>query len=356
MKFIHIADVHLGATPDSNMPWGEQRAREIWSSFEHIIHVCNEEEVDLLLIAGDLFHRQPLVWELKEVNYLFQKLRTTQVVLMAGNHDYLSARSNYQGFAWDSRVHMYYNGVTEIIEFSKLHTKIYGFSYLQRDITEPLYDDIKPHKDDKLHILLAHGGDEKNIPLNKKKLQQSGFDYIALGHIHKPEIISKHMAYSGSLEPLDKNETGEHGYILGEITMTKEGERQTQIRFVPSAHRQYIRQTFMVNPLTTNGSLQDQAREAIIRGGAQNIYLFSIQGNKDETIQFDQKALKSLGNVLEIIDQSIPDYDFDALYRENADNLIGLFIQKIRENAEHDEIAKKALYYGIEALLAAQDQ
>lgn len=356
MKFIHIADVHLGATPDSNMPWGEERAREIWSSFAHIINVCNKEEVDLLLIAGDLFHRQPLVRELKEVNYLFQKLRTTQVVIMAGNHDYISARSNYQGFAWDSRVHMYYNGRIEIIDFPEFHTEVYGLSYLQRDITEPLYDEIKPQKNEKIHILLAHGGDEKNIPINKKKLQQAGFDYIALGHIHKPEIISDTMAYSGSLEPLDKNETGERGYILGEITVTEEGERQTHIRYVPSAHRQYIRQTLMVNPETTNGSLQDQAREAIHRGGAQNIYLFCIQGNRDESIQFDKVALKSLGNVFEIVDKSVPDYDFDSIYRANADNIIGLFIQKIQENAEHDEIAKMALYYGIEALLEAQDQ
>jgi len=356
MKFIHIADVHLGAIPDSNMPWGEQRAREIWSSFEHIIHVCNEEEVDLLLIAGDLFHRQPLVRELKEVNYLFQKLRKAQVVLMAGNHDYLSVRSNYQGFAWDSRVHMYYHGVAEIIEFPELHTEVYGFSYLQRDITEPLYDEIQPHNNGKIHILLAHGGDEKNIPLNRKKLKQTGFDYIALGHIHKPEIISEQMAYSGSLEPLDKNETGEHGYILGEIIMTKEGERQTRLRFVPSAHRQYIRHILTVDPETTNGSLQDQAKEAMHRGGLQNIYMFSIRGNRNESFQLDHVALQSLGNVLEINDNTVPDYDFDALYRENADNLIGLFIRKIRENAKHDEIAKKALYYGLEALLAAQDQ
>ena len=355
MKFIHIADVHLGATPDSNMPWGEQRAREIWSSFEHIINVCNDEEVDLLLIAGDLFHRQPLVRELKELNYLFGKLRKTQVVIMTGNHDYISARSNYQGFAWDHRVHMYFNRQVEIFKFPELHTEVYGFSYLQRDITEPLYDEIKAPKNEKIHILLAHGGDEKNIPINKKKLQQAGFDYVALGHIHKPEIISDQMAYSGSLEPLDKNEIGERGYILGEIAITEEGERQTHIRFIPSAHRQYIRHTLTVNPETTNGSLQDQVREVILKGGAQNLYLFQVQGARDENIQFDKEALKALGNVLEVVDQSVPDYDFDAIYRENADNLIGLFIKKIRENAEQDEIAKKALFYGIEALLEAQD-
>jgi hypothetical protein len=90
--------------------------------------------------------------------------------------------------------------------------------------------------------------------------------------------------------------------------------------------------------------------------GKQHIYQFSIEGIRDEAIHFDKDAVKTLGNILEVVDQSVPDYDFDALYHENSDNMIGLFIQRIRENAEKDEVAKKALYYGIEALLGARDE
>ena len=42
--------------------------------------MCEEEQTELLLIAGDLFHRQPLLRELKEVDYLFGSLTKTQVV------------------------------------------------------------------------------------------------------------------------------------------------------------------------------------------------------------------------------------------------------------------------------------
>ncbi len=354
MKFIHIADVHLGAAPDSNMPWGADREKEIWDSFRNIITVCNENRVELLLIAGDLFHRQPLVRELKEVNYCFSKLTTAQVVLMAGNHDYISARSNYQGFEWDERVHMLTGDMPEIAEFPELNTEIYGFSYHSRDITEALYDTIKPMNKERINILLAHGGDEKDIPMNRRKLTDSGFDYIALGHIHKPEIISPNMAYCGSLEPLDKNETGERGYILGEIT--EDEKRQTIFRFVPSSLRQYKRLTLTVTPDTTNGSLQDQAREQILRAGQQHIYQLMLQGLRDETIHFDKQALYTLGNVLEVMDETVPDYDFDALYRENTDNLIGLFIRRIRESENQDEVSRKALYYGMEALLGARER
>jgi DNA repair exonuclease SbcCD nuclease subunit len=355
MKFLHIADVHLGASPDSNMPWGADREKEIWQSFENIITVCNEEKVDLLLIAGDLFHRQPMVRELKEINYSFGKLQTTQVVIMAGNHDYIGTRSYYQGFDWNENVHMFLSDKIDVMKFEELGAEVYGFSYFSRDITEPLYDNVKPDHNDAFHILLAHGGDEKDIPFNRKKLQESGFDYIALGHIHKPEIICEKMAYSGSLEPIDKNETGERGYILGEIVRADDGKATTSIHFVPSSVRQYKRIDLAVDQETTNGSLLDQAKEVIRANGAAHIYSFCIQGVRDEAIHFDKEALRNLGNVLEVEDQSVPDYDFDALYRENSDNMIGMFIQRIRENANQDEVAKKALYYGIEALLGARN-
>lgn len=354
MKFIHIADVHLGAVPDADQPWGALREKEIWSSLQNIVNVCNQEKADLLLIAGDFFHKQPLVRELKEANYILSKLETARVVLMAGNHDYIAARSHYQEFTWDERIHMFLKDTMGVVDFPELGVKVYGFSYYSRDISEPLYDNARPANRDKINILLAHGGDEKNIPLNRKKLQESGFDYIALGHIHKPEIISERIAYAGSMEPIDKNELGERGYIIGEIT-EEQGTRKTSIRFVPNSIREYKRVKLTVTPDTTNGSLQDQAREVMHSSGEQHIYSFLIQGIRDETLHFDKEAVKALGNVLEVEDESVPDYDFDALYQENADNMIGLFIKRIRENVKQDEVAMKALYYGIEALLGAKN-
>ena len=59
MRFIHIADVHLGMKPDSGYPWSDKRASEIFETFTKIIDICNEDNIDLLIIAGDLFHKQP---------------------------------------------------------------------------------------------------------------------------------------------------------------------------------------------------------------------------------------------------------------------------------------------------------
>jgi len=350
MKFIHIADVHLGAVPDSDKPWAVERQREIWESFEYIINICNKERADLLLIAGDLFHKQPKAGELKEVNYFFSKLETARVVLMAGNHDYIGPRSKYPDFEWNEKVHMFLNDTIESVYFPDIDTVIYGLSYLKRDITEPLYDAVKPKQDDAIHILLAHGGDERNIPINLKKLSEAGFDYVALGHIHKPEIISNKMAYSGSLEPLDKNETGPRGFILGEIR--KDQGKNTDIRFIKSSLREYKTISITVNPETTNGALVDLIKEKIAGEGPRDIYKIRIEGFRDEHTRFDKDSIYALGNITEVIDESVPDYDFDALYRENADNIIGMFIKEIRESSQ-GETARKALYYGIEALLGA---
>ena len=58
------------------------------------------------MIPGDLFHRQPLKRELKEVSSLFAEVAPAHVVLIAGNHDYLHPRSYYRNFPWPENVHM----------------------------------------------------------------------------------------------------------------------------------------------------------------------------------------------------------------------------------------------------------
>ena len=44
MRFFHIADVHLGASPDAGFPWSEERKNEIWDSFCNVIYAVREEK------------------------------------------------------------------------------------------------------------------------------------------------------------------------------------------------------------------------------------------------------------------------------------------------------------------------
>lgn len=353
MKFIHIADIHIGAKPDALFPWSEERGKEIIESFEGIINTCNVEGIDLLLIAGDLFHKQPLIRELKEVNYYFSKLNKTQVVLIIGNHDFVGARSNYKGFDWNGNVHVLLEEDLDSVYFEEINTEVYGFSYHTREITESKLHKRGPSCEERINILLGHGGSAKNIPFDKRILESLGFDYIALGHIHKPQIITERIAFSGSLEPLDKNEVGERGYILGELVKNENSE--ISLTFVPNAQRQYMKITLKVDQSTTNGTVIDQIKTEINNLGMEHIYIFTLVGSRDRDVHFKTEDFYKYGNIVEVIDDSKPNYDFNQLKKENEDNIIGLYIKKINDHKSDQGISDKALYYGMEALLGAKN-
>lgn len=345
MKFIHIADVHLGAAPDSGKAYSEKRPKEIWETLKKIIKICEEEKTDFLFIAGDLFHRQPLRKDLKEVNYLFSTLTHTKVVLIAGNHDYIKRDSFYRSFTWSENVYPLFGENTEYVEFEEFNLAVYGFSYYAKEIREDKYSFKAPGYRE-IEVLLAHGGDEKHIPIRKEALARSGFNYIALGHIHKPQILLENRAaYAGALEPVDKNDIGEHGYIKGEIT-----KKGTKIEFIPFASREYIHLKLSVNERMTNGSLKELVKHQIEEKGIQNIYKIILTGERDVDVQFDTENLDFYGNILEVIDETWPAYDYEKLYQENKDNLVGYFIESIGK-CDKDTVEFLALQEGIHALL-----
>ena len=86
----------------------------------------------------------------------------------------------------------------EYADLPELGTAVYGLSYHSREIREPRYDGITPGRAEPIEILLAHGGDQNHIPIDMRALASSGFDYIALGHIHKPQASGEG---SGSFMP-----------------------------------------------------------------------------------------------------------------------------------------------------------
>ena len=349
MKFIHIADIHLGARPDAGEAYSGERPRELWDTFSQVIDCCNQEKVQLLLIAGDLFHRQPLLRELKEVSYLFSRLKHTQVVLIAGNHDFIRKKSYYRTFSWPKHVHMLSGETLGHVVFPELDTAVYGLSYHSREITEPLYDSAKAKGLARCEILLAHGGDEKHIPIRREALKKSGFDYIALGHIHRRRSLTEGFAeYAGSLEPTDKNDIGKHGYIVGELD-----EDGLRLKFVPIAGREYLHLALQVKETMTEGSVCDWIRRIIDERGRQHMYCFVLQGKRDVDVEFDTSRMNPFKNVLEVVDETRPAYDFERLSEENRGNLIGRFIESFG-GCEEGSVEYQALCEGVEALLSGE--
>ena len=105
----------------------------------------------------------------------------------------------------------------------------------------------------------------------------------------------------------------------------------------------------------TNGGLVDEIRGLISLHGDTNIYRFVLNGKRDEDIIFDSNALIALGNVIEIEDKTLPDYNFIQLRDDNINNIIGLYIDRILNQNVDEKLKEKALYLGIEALLKARE-
>ena len=348
MKIIHTADIHLGASPDLGYPWSRKRKEDSWNTWKRLIERVRLEKADLLLVSGDLFHRQPLVRELKEVNYLFSTIPDTTVVLMAGNHDYIKKGSYYPEFPWNKNVIGLWNRECVRVSIPKKNVCVYGCSYYSREVTDDLYQNVRPSGREAFHILLAHGGDEKHSPVNRERLAEAGFQYAALGHIHKPQVLLKNrIAFSGALEPIDRNDTGPHGFM--KVICTQEG---TTAEFVPFASCSYLDLDFDVKEETTQFELEEWVHKAIREAGEDNIYRVRLRGLRDVKTEFSARRLEQTGNVSEVVDETRPAYDFTELSQIYEGGLIGEYVDCFA--GSEDPVEQKALFYGIEALLDAK--
>lgn len=354
MKFIHTADIHWGMTPDSDKPWSRERFQAVKNVFSQIVAKARELEVDFLFIAGDLFHRQPLLKDLKEINYLFTTIPSVHIVIIAGNHDRIRSNSALLSFTWCSNVTFFMEEEIDSVFFSDCNVEVHAFSYKTPEIKENRVANLEAPCDDRTHILMIHGGDASHLPFDRQALASSNFTYIALGHIHKPEIIvPEKMAYPGSPEPLDKTETGPHGILIGEInTQTR---KVTSLTFEPLCRCQYIPLAVNITPGTTNTELEMKISQEIERRGRHHIYRFRIRGMRDPDIEFDLENLTEKFRIIEIVDESEPQYNFSALFAEHPSDMIGFYIRALQKDTM-SPVEKKALYYGIHALLHTTDE
>lgn len=349
IRFIHLADVHLGAVPDRGCPWSREREEEIWETFRRVIVTIRKSPVDLLFIAGDLFHRQPLISELREINDLFATISQTRIFLMAGDNDYMKEDSFYRTFKWNENVSLFDEESRTCIEIPDKNIYVYGLSYEHKEIHAALYDDWKKSDKRGFHVLMAHGGDEEHIPMDFRKMAEGGFDYVALGHRCQQQAPLKDwMLYSGALEPIDRNDLGEHGYIEGTYD-----EGKVRTRFVPFASRSYQNLLLTVREGSTQHTLEEMLRNEIMKRGGKNIYRVIIQGTRSPGSLLLAERLKSMGNIVEVLDESRPAYDLEKLHEQYKGTLIGDYIEQFPDNGRRPVVQDKALYHGLQALLNA---
>ncbi len=359
IKFIHTGDLHLGLQ-FSNVSFDVQRANErrleLWNTFNRIVDKAIEDEVDFLFIAGDLYEeRYFTLADMKRIRDTLAKTKDVQVLMVAGNHDTLNKKSLYSMIEWPENITIFSTKKLGMKEFPEKNTCIYGYSWDKGENRENIFKGFKGIDEEKINILIIHGDifnkQSPYLPLDKNYLDQLGFDYIGLGHIHKPNIISSKIAYCGSPEPLNFGELGEHGIIQGSIENGK-----TQISLLPFSSRKFLEKTLDINETLGYVDILDKIKGSDYEEELKNnLYRIKLEGivNKDVNIDIQdiKNSLDKYFYYIEIIDNTIIDYDLSSLEEENKDNIIGHFIREMKEKDLEDKIIKDALYIGLEALL-----
>lgn len=223
MKFVHIADLHLDApftVLNANNRLGEKRREEQLKILEKVINYIKTNKIEFLFISGD-FYENEYVREktIEYINNLFKQIENTEIFISPGNHDPYLKNSYYRTYNWNTNVHIFDN---EIKKYSYENIDIYGFGFNDFYIQNSNIENIKIEDKEKCNILVVHGSldtsqnqEKAYNPMSYKKLQDLGFDYIALGHVHTTNYTKEEkIVYPGSLVALGFDEIGDHGMIV----------------------------------------------------------------------------------------------------------------------------------------------
>ena len=101
----------------------------------------------------------------------------------------------------------------------------------------------------------------------------------------------------------------------------------------------------MLREDSTQASLEDMLKADLANKGRMNIYRIVIQGTRAPELLLLPERLKSFGYVTEVLDESKPSYDLEALQKKYSGTLIGDYISYFLEK-DRNAVEEKALYYG----------
>lgn len=358
MKFVHIADMHFDTsftTLTNKAGLGDIRRIDQRQAFNKVINYIKENNIPYLFIAGDLYEHEYIRQSTIEyINNLFMQIPETQIYIAPGNHDPYLKNSFYSKFSWSENVHIF-DGKLSMFQ-PENDVNIYGYGFDDFYYTNKDLEEFEIKDTNKLNIFLAHGTlnasnklEKEYNPISEKLINEKGFDYVALGHIHKLDYNSKPnqtIVYPGSTVSLGFDELGEHGMIVGEIEKGK-----IDLKFVPVDNKQFVEREVDVTEMLDLDELATTINTMIFE---ENVYYkISLIGRRNFEIDlYKLNKLLICNNIIKIKDYTKFNYDLEKIARE--DTLKGLFVrdilQKMHENPQDAEVLESALEIGFEIL------
>lgn len=358
MKFVHIADIHMDS-PFVNLSdretLGDLKRLEQRKKLKEVIEYIKENEIDMLFIAGDLYEQQYIKQTTIEyINNLFKEIPETQIYIAPGNHDPYLKNSYYSKYKWNENVKIF-NSKIEKIEQDEID--IYGYGFEDFYCTECGIENLKIENSEKENILIMHGTlDGANIEekqynsISTKMLDEKGFDYVALGHIHKTNFNKESkIIYPGSLVSLGFDELGQHGMVVGEIK-----NKKLNIEFVPIKSSEFVEKRIDVTEIISKEELIEKINLIEIQP---NEYVkIILEGKRNFEINtYELYKLIQEPQIIKIKNKTKINYKLDEI--ENETTLKGLFAKEIKQKLEDEnltneqkEILEKAIEIGFEAL------
>ena len=268
MIFLHTSDWHLGATEGEYDLGTDQRF-----FIDEICRIIQERQVDAVLLAGDVYDRSVAsAAAIRLYDYAMDRIcreLNKNVLTIAGNHDSAERLSSCGSLLEKAGLHISGAARREPCVVLFDDAEVFLLPWITEEKVKSLYPEEKDRigsltdayrvvtdhmraqfSPNKKHIVLAHAFITNAETSTSDRAAEigfatqvsadvfEGFDYVALGHIHKPQNVNGHIRYCGTPMPYSfgKEESQEKSVtLLDTETMT------TEIIPLPLLHR---RKTF----------------------------------------------------------------------------------------------------------------
>ena len=226
-KFIHSADIHLDSPLRGLERYEGAPVEEIRSAtrraLENLIELAIGEEVDFVLIAGDVYDRE---WPDHNTGLFFvtqmAKLRAAGIplLLITGNHDAAKKMSRSLPLPGNVTTLSYKRPETVVLE--EIGVAIHGQGFGEAKVDRNVVPDYPAAISGYFNIGMLHTsldgieGHSSYAPCTLNDLRSRSYDYWALGHIHKRAIMDEDptIVYPGNIQGRHIRETGAKGCML----------------------------------------------------------------------------------------------------------------------------------------------
>lgn len=368
IKILHCSDLHFD-TPFSELDkdFAEKRREDLRETFGNIVNLAKKEEVDVLLICGDLFDNQRVMrTTLDYIRRKLEEIPEISVFIAPGNHDPYNEKTFYTMIDWPLNVHIFKSDMEAVyIEDKNITVYGQGFSeYYERESFLKEFSSKFKINEKHINIMALHGDisdrgktNEYN-PITPYEIGESNMDYIALGHRHSFSGIKKEKntrySYCGNPEGRAFDEKGEKGVVLGSIS-----KDNVDLNFIPICKRKYEEVSLNIENALTYEDISNNIISSIPKDSRhKDIYKVILLGEVKEDFSINLEVLKEKLSkhfyYMKLKDSTEIKLDYNIISKEFT--LKGLYTKKMLEKikkAEKDEdkrLLKEALKAGIKCL------